>query len=220
MRIVGHAVFPLFSELGRLGDGAYVSRAAWQRVTGSRLRAAESVALVRLAPGVALDDVVDDLQRRIQDPYGIAVISQGKPTDIVNFGRVESTPYVLGALLALVSLTTLAYILVSSVRRRRRELAVLKTLGFVRRQVRVAIAGQATTVAALALLVGIPIGVALGRFAWTRFADDLGIVTVNVVSVPTIVVSVLAVLVVANVVAAVPATLAGRTRPADALRTE
>ena len=52
------------------------------------------------------------------------------------------------------------------------------------------------------------------------FADDLGIVTVNVVSVPTIVVSALAVLVVANVVAAVPATLAGRTRPADALRTE
>lgn len=107
----------------------------------------------------------------------------------------------------------------SSVRRRRRELAVLETLGFVRRQVRVVISGQATTVAALALLVGIPIGVALGRFAWTRFADDLGIVTVNVVSVPTIVVSV-AVLVVANVVAAVPATLAGRTRAADALRTE
>jgi ABC-type lipoprotein release transport system permease subunit len=220
MTIVGRAVFPLFAELGRLGDGGYVSRRGWAHVTGRRVGQDDTMALVKLKPGASLDAVVRDLKPVVGDDYGIAVISQGKPTEIVNFGRVERMPYVLGAVLAVVSIATLGYILVSTVLRRRRELAILKTIGFVRRQVRLTVVSQATAVAAMALVAGIPLGVILGRFVWRRFANDLGIVPVTVVPVGLVVATALVVLIIANVVAVAPARLAGRTRPAEALRTE
>jgi predicted lysophospholipase L1 biosynthesis ABC-type transport system permease subunit len=62
-----------------------------------------------------------------------------------------------------------------SVRRRRRDLAVLKTLGFVRGQVSAAVAWQATTVALVALAVGLPLGVALGRWSWSLLIDRIGL---------------------------------------------
>jgi ABC-type antimicrobial peptide transport system permease subunit len=221
MRIVGRAVFPLFGVLGRLGDGAFVTTAGWEHIEGRTLDPAAEAALIRLAPGAHVGAVVDHLNARLGDQaYGVAVISQGKPTDIVNFGRVEGTPYVLGAVLAAVSTATLAYILVSAVRRRRRDLAVLKTLGFVRGQVRATVACQATAVVAVSLVVGIPLGIAVGRWLWSRFADDLGIVSVPVVPTAAVVLTAVVALVIANLIAAVPATLAARTRPAVVLRSE
>jgi hypothetical protein len=69
-------------------------------------------------------------------------------------------PVALSGLLALNAAGTMAQTLASSTRRRRRDLAILKTLGFVRRQVRHAVAWQATTIVAIALLIGLPAGVA------------------------------------------------------------
>ena len=63
----------------------------------------------------------------------------------------------------------------TAIGRRRRDLAVLKTMGFVRRQVTITVAWQATAMVAIALLVGMPIGVALGRWAWTLLAGQLGV---------------------------------------------
>ena len=79
---------------------------------------------------------------------------------------------VLGAL----ALATVGHTLVTSIRRRRRDLAVLKTMGFQRRQVSAAVAWQATTFAAVAALIGLPAGIAVGRLAWLALADQLGIV--------------------------------------------
>ncbi|HEY7106272.1 MAG TPA: FtsX-like permease family protein [Acidimicrobiia bacterium] len=221
MRIVGRAVFPLFGEVGRLGDGAFVTTAGWARVQGDTLDPAEEGVLVRLRAGASLDGVVHDLVHALGDPaFGVAVISQGKPTDIVNFGRVESTPYLLGGVLVAVSTATLAYLLNGAVRGRRRDLAVFKTLGFVRGQVRSTVAVQATTTIVVALALGVPLGIIVGRWVWTRFADDLGIVAVPVVPVVPVVLTVVLALVVANLIAAAPAAIAARTRPASVLRTE
>jgi ABC-type lipoprotein release transport system permease subunit len=221
MRIVGRAVFPVFGEIGRLGDGAFISTAGWEHVQGDTLDAAEEGVLVRLKPGARLNAVVADLTHRLGDPpFGVAVISQGEPTDIVNFGRVESTPYVLGAILVALSTATLAYLLLSAVRHRQRELAIFKTLGFVRRQVRLTVACQATTTVTIALGVGIPLGIIAGRSIWTRFADDLGIVAVPVVPAAPVVLTAIAALAAANLIAALPAAIATRTRPAIVLHTE
>jgi ABC-type lipoprotein release transport system permease subunit len=221
MRVVGRAVFPLFGELGRLGDGAFATRAGWARVQGERLDSASEAVLVRLAPGADQAAVIRDLEHAMGEPgYGVAVIAQGKPTDIVNFGRVEGTPYLLGAVLATVSVVTLTYLLLSALRRRRRDLAILKTLGFVRRQVRSMIACQATTLVAVALVIGVPLGIVVGRWLWIRFADDLGIVAVPIVPVLTIVQAALVAVVIGNLVAVAPATLAARTKPAAVLRSE
>ena len=72
----------------------------------------------------------------------------------------------------------------------------------------------------VAVVVGLPIGVAAGRWAWRVFADQLGIVFVPVVPVLLVVALVPAALLLANLVAAAPGYLAARTRPANALRAE
>ena len=79
---------------------------------------------------------------------------------------------------SIVAFATLVHVLVTSVRRRRRDLAILRTIGFTRRQISRTVAWQAATIAAAALAIGIPLGVVVGRFAWSLFASRLGVVPV------------------------------------------
>ena len=124
--------------------------------------------------------------------------------------------------MAVVALATVTHALVTSVRRRRRDLAILKALGFLRSQVAATIAWQATTFAVVALGLGIPLGVAAGRWGWRLTASQLGVDLVWVVprfSARTAGAagSVLA----ANLVAPpIPGWTAGHLRPATALRSE
>ena len=64
-----------------------------------------------------------------------ACSAPSRPGDVSNYTRVRGTGVVLSAALAVIALGLLVHVLVSSVRRRRGDLAVFKTLGFVRRQV-------------------------------------------------------------------------------------
>ncbi len=106
------------------------------------------------------------------------------------------------------AIATVAHALVTAVRRRRRDLALLKTLGFTRRQVSASVAWQATTFGVLALLVGIPVGIVIGRWAWTSLADDLGTVAEPIEPVLALVLGVPLVLLIANAVAFVPGRIA------------
>jgi predicted lysophospholipase L1 biosynthesis ABC-type transport system permease subunit len=114
----------------------------------------------------------------------------------------------------------LAHALVTRVRSGQRELAILKTLGFTRPQVAATIAWQATTILAVALLIGLPIGAAAGRFTWRLFARDLGVVPEVVVPVVPVLLLIPVAVLVGNALAAPPGWLAARVRPAPALRTE
>jgi ABC-type antimicrobial peptide transport system permease subunit len=97
---------------------------------------------------------------------------------------------------------------------------VLKVLGFVRSQVRATVAWQSSTLALMAGLIGLPLGIAAGRTAWDVFADRLGVPPQPVTPVLAVGVLVPLLLVLANVVAAVPGRVAARMRPAAALRAE
>jgi ABC-type lipoprotein release transport system permease subunit len=114
----------------------------------------------------------------------------------------------------------MTHTLVTSVRRRRRDLAVLKTLGFVRGQVGAAIVWQATTFAVVALGLGLPLGVAAGRWAWQLAAASLGVDSAPVVSLAAMLAVAAGTVLAANLVAAVPGRAASRLRPAVALRSE
>jgi putative ABC transport system permease protein len=109
---------------------------------------------------------------------------------------------------------------VSSLRRRRREFAALKTLGFSRRQIRATVAWQATPVAAVGLVVGVPLGILVGASVWHRVADELGVA--NDHAWPWLAFALLAVgaILAVNLIAAFPARRAARTRPAAVLRSE
>ena len=80
----------------------------------------------------------------------------------------------IAGLLAIMAIGTLAHG-VSSARRRRRELAIFKVLGFRRRQVSAAIGWQAAVTALIALVIGVPLGIGLGRWRWQVFARQLGV---------------------------------------------
>jgi ABC-type lipoprotein release transport system permease subunit len=140
--------------------------------------------------------------------------------EVRNLQRVGGLPGLLAGLVALLALAVMTHTLVTSVRRRRRDLAVLKTIGFVRGQVAAAIAWQATTFALVALCLGVPLGVAAGRWAWQLTAAVLGVSSAPVVPLAAVLAITAATVGAANLVAAVPGRAASRLRPATALRSE
>ena len=119
-----------------------------------------------------------------------------------------------GALLSLV-LTVL-----SSVRRRRQELALLKTLGMTRTQIRAVIGWQTTVTLLIAVAVGLPLGIAAGRLAWHGFAGSLGAVPVTEVPLGVLIAGAVALAVAGNLLTSLPAAIAARTRAAALLRAQ
>jgi ABC-type antimicrobial peptide transport system permease subunit len=126
----------------------------------------------------------------------------------------------LAALLSVLAVITMVHLLVTAIQRRRRELAVLRTLGCVPRQISAAIAWQATAVAGIALALGIPLGLASGRALWSAVAGNLGVVVQPTIPWLWVALLVPAALILANLVAAVPAASAARIAPATILRAE
>jgi ABC-type antimicrobial peptide transport system permease subunit len=224
LTIVGRVVLPGIgtypgSDKTSLGEGAVVT----------------TDALRRLGPDFGRGDFVVDFRDAASPAARAGVIANAnhaagsndfeaagvqKPSDILSYERIRTTPLVLAIVLALLALATVAHALITAVRRRRREFAMLETLGFTRRQVSASVAWQATTVAVISLVVGIPLGIVLGRAGWTVLATDLGIVPEPIVPIVGIVIAVPIVIVLVNLVAFLPGRLASRVSPAFVLRSE
>ena len=143
-----------------------------------------------------------------------------RPSDIQNYTGVRDTPLVLGAVLALLAVGTLAHVLLTGVRRRRRDLAVLRTLGLLRSQLLRVVSWQASALAVTALLVGLPLGLLAGRWAWQLFADSAGVGNDASVPVPLLLLTIPVTVILANLIAAGPGWSATRIRPALILRAE
>ena len=125
-----------------------------------------------------------------------------------------------GAVLAIGATAALTLTLITSVRRRRRELALLKTLGFTRRQLAAVVAWQSTIAVAIGVVIGIPVGVMLGRSLWDLFAHAIHAVPEPTVPALTIALIAVGALVLANLVAAIPGLQAARTPSALLLHEE
>ena len=212
-RIVGQAVFAGVSDPQPLADGAAFTAAALERLGAN----GGWNFVVKLAPGTDRDAMVRQ-QRRAAVLGG--PITPTLPAEIDRVRQIRGLPLALAAFVAVVALVAVGLALVSSLRRRRRELAVLKTLGFTRRQVRATVAWQASTVAAVGLVIGIPLGLLVGAFVWRRVAEELGVSPDPAWPVLGIALLVVGALVAVNLIAAVPARRSARTRPAVVLRSE
>ena len=97
--------------------------------------------LVRVTPDAAGRASLGRLARA----YPAAVNYPVPPTDLVNFGESVNFPLILGLVLIVFGVATLLHVLVVSVTRRRREMGLLKSLGFVRGQVAAMVWWQTTT---------------------------------------------------------------------------
>jgi hypothetical protein len=148
------------------------------------------------------------------------VLPVQRPAEIVNYKSMGTMPVILAGGVAAGAVAALGLALVASVRRRRRDLALLKTLGFTRRQLAATIAWQSTVIAAGGVVIGVPVGVAVGRWLWIVFARSLSAVPDPVIPAASVVLAALAALVLANLVAALPGRAAARTPAALLLRAE
>lgn len=216
LRVVGRGLIPPLGDSGRLGEGALIHTS----LVTERFAVERAPAVVfRLSPGADERAVLDGLRARFADAI-TRVYPQQAPNDLVDFGRVRNMPLLLAALVAGLVAAMMAHILSTSIRRRRRDLAILRSLGFVPGQVRRTIAWHAAVLASVALLFGLPVGIVAGHWLWTLFTNQRGIVPepdaalfANLLSVP-------AMLVLANLIATRPARAAARVRPASVLRSE
>ena len=148
------------------------------------------------------------------------VLPVQRPAEIVNYRSMGNTPPLLAAGLAAGAVVALGLTLAASVRRRRRDLALLKTLGFTRRQLAAVVAWQASVAAVIGAALGVPLGIALGRWLWILFAHQIFAVSRPTVPVLSVALVAAGALVLANVVAALPGRSAARTPTAVLLRAE
>jgi predicted lysophospholipase L1 biosynthesis ABC-type transport system permease subunit len=180
----------------------------------------------------SLHQITDEYDKIAHSPQVIAhagptalelvanVLPVQRPAEIVNYRSMGTMPVILAGGVAAGAVAGLGFALVASVRRRRRDLALLKTLGFTRGQLAGAVAWQSTVVAVVGLIVGGPLGIAAGRWLWILFARELSAVPEPIIPAASVVLAAVAALVLANLVAAVPGRQAARTPAALLLRTE
>jgi hypothetical protein len=242
--IVGTATFPavgtasFIADHTSMGTGALipvgVEPPAFHQATLAKdpnLNGPELV-FVRLRAGVsAAQGHADALriaaaadQTFAADPNGegnvVTVLGVQRPAQIVDYHSTGSTPIYLASALALGAIVALALTLVASVRRRRRDLALLKALGFTPRQLARVVAWQATVTALAGVLVGVPLGILTGRQLWTLFARNINAVPDSTVPTVSVILVVLGSFIFANLVATIPGRLAARTSTALTLRAE
>ena len=148
------------------------------------------------------------------------VLGVQQPAEIVTYRSNGATPVILASGLAVGAAVALGLTLVASVRRRRRDLALLKTLGFTRSQLVATVAWQASVAAVVGVVIGVPVGILLGRWLWDLFARAIFAVVDPTVPVLQVVLVAVGAVVLANIVAAVPGRMAARTRTALLLRAE
>jgi hypothetical protein len=240
--VVGTATMPAIGTEGTLhpsmGTGALFSKALFVPALARALVYADpnlngpAIAVVRTRSGITRTAALSSLRRIAgaadravaNDPqsYGDSFIVLGvqRPAEIVNYQSTGASPGILAAGLAVGAVVALGLTLGASVRRRRRDIALLKTLGFTRRQLAVAVTWQASVVAIVGIVLGVPLGIALGRWLWDLFARAIFAVPSPTVPTLEVVLVALGALVVANLVAALPGQMAARTPTAVVLRTE
>ncbi|HEY3717392.1 MAG TPA: ABC transporter permease [Jatrophihabitantaceae bacterium] len=218
--VTGAGLVPVGSHNG-YADGGWVTDAGYDRLfEGFKYH----LDYVTLRPGARTADAGTLLSAAIAktDPT-LADIPFDPPdplTEVAALRQVRVLPIALGLFLALLAIGAVGHALATAVRRRSHDLAVLRALGMTRRQCRGVVITQATVLATIGLIFGVPLGLALGRTVWRAVADYTPLQYVPPLAVWTLLLVGPAALILANLLAAWPGRRAARLRIATILRAE
>jgi hypothetical protein len=187
LRVVGVAVIPAFgtaafTEAG-LGTGAIARAARFPQPT-SQSDGRYNYLLVRFGARGATKQQIDTLRTLVAKSGctdSSCVLTDLKPNEIDGFQRARSVPLVAGFVLPLLLFATLTHALLSTMRRRRGDLAVLRALGCTRRQLKSTLRWQTFMLTAAALVIGVPAGLVANRIVWGAFTHRFGIAPGTVV---------------------------------------
>jgi hypothetical protein len=241
LRLVGEALFPsdVHSEFD---EGLWLVPGEFQTLVPPPVPSLPDEVLAVRFPGAgnqendAIADAEADVQGNpiVTGPIGRLTMGLGGPNSVLgsnvqpvnvpleltNLEDLAQLPTILGAFLAVLALAALSYILFTSGRARKVEFAVLKTLGLDEKALRSITLSQAIAISLVGLIAGLPLGVAVARWAWAAVTARVPLVDVPPLSVLVVVLAVPVVLVAAVAVAIWPARKAAQGSPAEALRSE
>jgi len=220
---IGHGIHPSLGR-GALLDAADLPVAFRDGRPGGTPTMGPNTVLIRFRPGTGQAAAAVRLSalsfRLSRDPatLGVQVLPVQRPAEIVNYRSMGAAPVILSALLAAGAVVALVVTVATAARRRARDFALLRTLGFVRRQVMAVVIWQAGVCVAAGTLIGVPLGVAAGRFLWSRFAGQLYVVPHPSVPAGAVAVVGLGALLAAVLAAAGPGWLVARAPAVQVLR--
>jgi hypothetical protein len=213
LRVVGQHLQPAEDSAN---SGMLVTPEGFEALEGDQ---GDRGLLVRFAPDVDTDAALDRL-RDVGGQVEVTVAADDAPSDVDNLDELGALPLALAAFLALLAAIAAIHALVSTTRRRRHDLAVLRVLGFVSAQVHSTLRWQALTVAAVGLVVGVPAGLIAGRRIWSGLAGAVGVVDDWTFPWATVALAVPVALGVAVLLAIPPGRAAARLSPGRVLRAE
>jgi len=208
--IVGRALPPIFGE-SDLGNVGIVTLGAVKKSGGSPEPRFEMIDLRtgRDPQGYA----------RLDRRYTEEIHTDFVPARIVTLHRVRSMWRVGFALLAALLVLLLGYLVAVTIRARRHDVAVVRTLGLRTRHVRGALGAESAIVALLIVVIGIPVGLVLGRVLWRVVTESIGL-HADASVVPVVVGVTLHTVVAAAVTTAIASRTVGRGPIAEPLRTQ
>jgi hypothetical protein len=215
--VVGEAIAPLVDK-GDPGEGILLSLAGFDALCAEGLTAEidrTSDLLLQFEDAADADAVAAELTAN-----GAPVDRRYVPTDVSSLRDVRQVPAAVGLAVAGFGLVAVAHALVLAVRRRRRDLGVLRALGMRPGEAAGAVRWQALTIAGVAVVAGIPLGLAAGRALWVAIARPIHVLLDVDVSPVGVLAAVIVVVVAAVGLAVVPARQASRLAPAEILRSE
>jgi hypothetical protein len=172
LRVVGRHLQPAEDDAN---SGMLLAPQGFEALEGDEDEEGDHGVLVRFAPDVDTDTALARL-RGLGDEVDVTGASDDAPSNVDNLDELGALPSVLALFLALLAVIAVAHALVSTPRRRRHDLAVLRVLGFVGAQMRSTLRWQALTVATVGLLVGVPSGIIAARRIWSALAGAIGVV--------------------------------------------
>ena len=142
------------------------------------------------------------------------------PIELSNLRNIRTLPIVLAGFLGLLAVSSLALVFAISVRRRSRDFAILRALGLGRQSVHMVLNSQGTAIAAFGLLLGVPLGILVGRQGWKWIAGRVPLEYVAPFTAVAILISVPVAVLVANTLALWPGRRVATMRLVDQLRVE
>jgi FtsX-like permease family len=225
LHIVGVATMPTvgigFGLHLSIGWGAFVDKSLIPPSVPALLGLTDpgpNAILVRFAPSVSaataqrsLAAMVKSLNRLESGSAGILSFTDIRPAEITDYQAIGAAPLILAVGLSAGAVVALTLTLLTSARRRRRDLALLKALGFTRGQLSAVVAWQSTVTVAIGVCIGVPLGIVFGHAMWDLFAHELFAIPDATVPLLATGLVALGALVLANVVAAIPGRRAANT---------
>jgi ABC-type lipoprotein release transport system permease subunit len=222
VKIVGEALFPsdVHSEFD---EGLWLAPAEFDAVVPPIGPAGSisdgRVVAVRFEPGVSSQKGFEHLQSAL-GPLVTDIEPPDTPVELANLQNVRTLPQVLAVFLGLIAVAALGSVLLSCARRRGHDLAVLRALGMTRANIRTILNSQGTAIGLFGLVVGIPLGLVVGRVGWRAIAARVPLSEVAPFALAAILIIIPAMLLAANVLALWPGRVALSRSPAEKLRTE